>query len=101
MLLAVRKMAPGFRARRFSRNALAQRPYFPDLLTVFSIHCRAMNCWQEALRDWEERLQPVEGRTPQRKGGGGRPEGGTRKPRRRGGGGRRRPAGSGASGTRS
>lgn len=106
LLLSIRKMAPGFRARGFSRNALAQRPYFPELLTVFSIHCRARGCWAEVLQEWEELLQPAAERTPgARRPASGRGGvdggGGGRRRRRRGGRSRRPPAGSRAPGTRS
>ncbi|MCZ6833577.1 MAG: polynucleotide adenylyltransferase PcnB [Acidobacteria bacterium] len=105
LLLSIRKMAPGFQARRFSRTALAQRPYFPELLTVFSIHCRALRRWTEVLQAWEELLQPAE-RTPgpPRPGsgpGGVDGGGGRRRRRRRGGRSRHTPVGSRASGTRS
>jgi len=97
LMLSIRKMAPGFQARRFSRTVLSRRPYFRELLTVFSIHCRARRCWTEALQDWEDRLPPAE-RTPARQPSSGpagvRREGNGRRRRRRGGGSRRTPVGS-------
>jgi poly(A) polymerase len=54
ILLSIRKLVPGYRAKRFSRAALAQRPYFPLLLQAFSIHCRAQRTWVETLHAWEE-----------------------------------------------
>ena len=97
LMLSIRKMAPGFQARRFSRTVLSRRPYFRELLTVFSIHCRARRCWTEALQDWEDRLPPAE-RTPARQPSSGpagvRREGNGRRRRRQGGGSRRTPVGS-------
>ena len=54
ILLSIRKLVPGYRAKRFSRAALAQRPYFPLLLQSFSIHCRAQRTWVDTLHAWEE-----------------------------------------------
>jgi len=104
LLLSIRKMAPGFQARRFSRGALSRRPYFPELLTVFSIHCRALGRWTAVLQEWEERLQPAQ-RVPARRPASG-PDGAQgggdgRRRRRRGGRSRRPPAGSRTSRTRS
>jgi len=54
ILLSIRKLVPGYRAKRFSRATLAQRPYFPLLLQAFSIHCRAQRTWVETLNAWED-----------------------------------------------
>lgn len=62
ILLSIRKMVPGYRAKRFSRAALARRAYFPGLLDVFAIHCRVTGRWPDAVREWEElsRRYPAE-----------------------------------------
>ena len=77
ILLSIRKMVPGYQAKRFSRSGLARRPYFRGLLTVFSIHCHATRSWMAGLREWEELAARVE------------PEAEEESPRRRR---RRRPA---------
>ena len=71
---AVPKMTPGYHARRFSRTALVRRPYFPELLTVFSILSTAAGRWSEAVAGWEERhrLQSDDG-TVDAPAGRGRP----------------------------
>ena len=77
ILLSMRKMVPGYRAKRFSCSGLARREYFPRLLKVFDIHCRASGHWGAAVREWERvsREFPPEG-------GEERPASGPRRRRR-------------------
>jgi len=79
ILLSIRKMVPGYQAKRFSRSGLARRPYFRGLLTVFSIHCHATRSWMAGLREWEElaaRVEPEVEEEPPRRRRRRRPAGG-------------------------
>jgi poly(A) polymerase len=81
ILLSIRKLVPGYRAKRFSRAALAQRPYFPVLLQAFSIHCRAQRTWVDTLHAWEElRTRNPETEPPAATRGGARRGGHARAP---------------------
>ena len=101
ILLSIRKMVPGYRAKRFSRSELARRPYFPALRKVFAIHCSAVGRWAATLREWEAiaaEIEPEpEEETPRRRRGRGRGRqqdigrGGDRGPRQGDGGGASRP----------
>ena len=87
ILLSIRKLVPGYQAKRFSRTVLARRHYFPALLQVFSIHCRAARNWGGTLREWEEIASRVEperepARSPRQAPRGRGPRGG--RPRRTG-----------------
>jgi poly(A) polymerase len=97
ILLSIHKLVPGYRARRFSRAALARRDTFPLLLEVFAIHCRATGRWPGAVAEWEALAgrRPPQGRHGRdRAPGGAGPARGAPPRRRR----RRRRRGAGAAG---